>query len=75
MTKRTASALLWFVAGWYAWATVATVGDLTPVFGPLLGAALAAVFAGDPMHKIWTPPISGDRVNSGLGSIDGHAQA
>jgi hypothetical protein len=73
MTKRIAAALLWFFAGWYGWAFIATVGDLTPLFGPVLGAVLAAVVAGDPMHWIWTPRVSYDRIRSRLESI--HAGA
>jgi hypothetical protein len=46
--------LLWFFAGWYAWALIASAGDLTPLVGPVL--VLASVFW-DPMHKIWTPGI------------------
>jgi hypothetical protein len=73
MTKRIAAALLWFFAGWYAWAFIATVGDLTPLFGPVLGAVLAAVFAGDPMHRIWMPRVSHARIKRRLESI--HATA
>lgn len=75
MTKRIAAALLWFFAGWWTWAFIANAGDLTPLFGPVLGAALAAVFAGDPMHRIWTPRVSNDRINNRLESIHAHAQA
>ena len=73
MVKRIAAGLLWFLAGWYAWAFIASVGDLTPLWGPVLGATLAAMFAGDPMHRIWTPRVSTDRINSRLEAI--HTQA
>lgn len=69
MTKRIAAALLWFYVGWSSWAFIANAGDLTPFFGPVLGAALAAVLAGDPMHRIWTPRVSRDLINSRLESI------
>jgi hypothetical protein len=73
MTKRIAAALLWFFAGWYAWAFIASVGDLTPLFGPVLGTVLASVFAGDPMHTIWTPRVSKRLIRRRLESI--HAAA
>lgn len=73
MTKRIAAALLWFFAGWYTWAFIATVADLTPLLGPVLGAALAGVVAGDPMHWIWTPRVANDLIRSRLESI--HASA
>ncbi len=72
MTKRIAAALLWFFAGWYAWAFIASVGDLTPLWGPVLGATLAAFIAGDPMHRIWTPRVSTKRINARLQSL--HAE-
>jgi len=75
MTKRIAAALLWFFAGWYAWALIAIAGDLTPLFGPVVGAALAAVFAGDPMHRIWTVRVSNDLIKSRLESIHANAHA
>jgi hypothetical protein len=74
MTKRIAAALLWFFAGWSTWAFIANAGDLTPLFGPVLGAVLAAVFAGDPMHRIWTPRVSRDLVRSRLESMYANAQ-
>jgi hypothetical protein len=75
MTKRIAAALLWFFVGWYTWAFIAIVGDLTPLFGPVLGAALASVFAADPMHRIWTPRVSNERIKSRLESIHVNAHA
>jgi hypothetical protein len=53
MKKRVAAALLWFYTTWYAWAMVASVIGLSDLFGPVLGAVVAAVIAGDPMHRIW----------------------
>jgi hypothetical protein len=73
MTKRIVAALLWSFAGWGTWAFIASVGDLTPLFGPVLGAVLAAVFAGDPMHRIWMPRVSKKLIKSRLESI--HATA
>ena len=53
MRKRIISAFLWFYGGWYAGALVAEFFHISPMLGPILGAALAAVFAGDPRHVIW----------------------
>ena len=63
MFKRAASALLWFLAGWYGWSFIASATDLAPVWGPILGTILAAVIAGDPMHRIWAPRGSAERVS------------
>jgi hypothetical protein len=54
MKKRIAVALLWFYATWYAWMVLAEFAGLTDLVGPVLGAAAAALMAGDPMHRIWT---------------------
>lgn len=53
MTKRAVSALLWFSAGWYAWAFVAAATGLTDLLGPVLGTIMAAFVAGDPVHMVW----------------------
>lgn len=55
MKKRVIVALLWFYAAWVAWAMVAQLTGLSELAGPVLGAAAAAFFAGDPLHRIWTP--------------------
>lgn len=73
MTKRIAAALLWFFAGWYAWGLIAYLGDLTPLFGPVLGTVLASVVAGDPMHRIWGPRVSMRLIKRRIESI--HATA
>src|SRR5512143_2336014 len=54
MTKRIAAALLWFIAGWYAWNVFAWMAGMPELGGPVVGAALAALFAGDPFGRIWT---------------------
>lgn len=69
MVKRIAVAFLWFFASWYTWAVIASVGGLTPFWGPVLGATLAGILAGDPMHRIWKPRVSSDRINNRLESI------
>ena len=70
MIKRIGSGLLWFLAGWCSWGFVAFVGDLSPLWGPVLGAALAAIVAGDPLHRIWVPLISVERVEGRLESAN-----
>ena len=54
MKKRIAVGLLWFYATWVAWAIVAQFTGLSEVAGPVLGVAAAALFAGDPLRRIWT---------------------
>ena len=71
--KRTAAGLLWFFAGWCIWAALSAACELTPLFGPVLGATLAAFVAGDPMHRIWGPRVRTDRINARLHSL--HAEA
>jgi hypothetical protein len=54
MKKRVAAALLWFYATWYAWSMLASFVGAPDLFGPVVGAAVAALIAGDPMHRIWS---------------------
>lgn len=58
MNKRILAAVLWFFAGWYGWAIAAEFLGLPAVIGPMLGAAAAALIAGDPFHAIWTERAS-----------------
>lgn len=53
MKKRLLSAALWFYAGWTFGAMLAAVIGVSPVLGPLMGAAAAGLFAGDPRGIIW----------------------
>lgn len=53
MKKRIAAAVLWFYAGWMAWSILAFAVGLPEIIGPVAGAVLAAVFAGDPTGRIW----------------------
>ena len=55
MTKRVLAAMLWFYTGWYAGAMIAAYLGVSPLLGPLLGAAAAGLIAGDPRRIIWTP--------------------
>ena len=56
MTKRVVAAFLWFYTGWYAGAMIAAVLGVNPVIGPIVGAAAAGFFVGDPLRIIWTRP-------------------
>jgi hypothetical protein len=58
MTKRIVAALLWFYAGWYAGAIMAEFIGVSPVLGPLIGAAAAGLIAGDPRRLIWKRPAT-----------------
>jgi hypothetical protein len=53
MKKRVAATLLWFYSLWYAGAMIASLFGLSPVLGPILGTAAAAIVGGDPRHLIW----------------------
>ncbi len=53
MTKRILAAFLWFYTGWYAGAMLAELFSLSPVLGPIIGAAAAGLIVGDPRHLIW----------------------
>ena len=60
MAKRIASALLWFMAGSYAWAFIAYAMDAPAIWAPVVGTILAATIAGDPLHRIWNAHASID---------------
>jgi hypothetical protein len=53
MKKRLLAGLLWFYVTWFAWAFIAAFSGMTELAGPVLGAAVAMVIAGDPMGRIW----------------------
>lgn len=53
MKKRVLTGLLWFYATWYAWSMVAALAGLPELFGPVVGAAVAMLVAGDPFGRIW----------------------
>ena len=55
MKKRVLSAFLWFYCGWYAGAMIAHVAGVSPLLGPIIGAAAAFLIAGDPRGIIWHP--------------------
>lgn len=53
MKKRVLAVFLWFYAGWYAGAILAEFTGVSELIGPVLGAATAALFVGDPRGIIW----------------------
>ena len=54
MKKRVLAAMLWFYAGWYAGAILAEFLGVSPVLGPVIGAAAAGLILIDPRRIIWT---------------------
>ncbi len=56
MKKRILAAFLWFYCGWYGGALLADFIGVSPLLGPILGAALAALVVGDPRRIIWSAP-------------------
>jgi len=57
MKKRAFAAILWFYTGWYAGAMIAVLLGISPVLGPIIGAAAAALIVGDPRRIIWTSRV------------------
>jgi hypothetical protein len=53
MKKRILAVFLWFYAGWYCGAILASFFGISPMLGPIIGAAAAALIAGDPRGIIW----------------------
>ena len=53
MKKRVFAAFLWFYTGWYGGALLAEFVGVSPVLGPLIGAAAAGLIVGDPRRIIW----------------------
>ncbi len=56
MKKRVLATVLWFYAGWYTGAMIASLAGLSPALGPILAVAAAGIIAGDPRRLIWTRP-------------------
>jgi len=53
MKKRIFATFMWFYVGWYGGAMLAEFLGVSPVLGPIIGAAAAALFVGDPRKIIW----------------------
>ena len=73
MKTRAAAALLWFYAAWYAGGMVAHVLGLSPALGPILGAAAAAIVAGDPRRIIWSRAMNAEGAMAATQSPTTHA--
>ncbi|HEY4634033.1 MAG TPA: hypothetical protein VIH00_08970 [Candidatus Limnocylindrales bacterium] len=54
MTKRIVAGALWFFAGWYGGALLAEFLGISVFIGPVIGAAAAALVAGDPFRVFWS---------------------
>ena len=61
MKKRAFAAVLWFYVGWYGGAVLAEFLGVSPLLGPIIGAAAAALFVGDPRRIIWSDLASNGR--------------
>ncbi|MBA2372806.1 MAG: hypothetical protein H0V74_01200 [Chloroflexi bacterium] len=66
MKKRAVAVFLWFYSGWYAGAMLADALTISPVLGPIIGAAAAALIAGDPRRIIWSRPSMVVRSNGAM---------
>jgi hypothetical protein len=55
MKKRIFATFMWFYVGWYGGAILAEFLGVSPALGPIVGAAAAALFVGDPRKIIWSP--------------------
>jgi hypothetical protein len=58
MSKRVFAAILWFYTGWYAGAFITAYLGVSPLIGPILGAAAASLFVGYPRRIIWSRRVS-----------------
>ena len=65
MKKRVLSTLLWFYAGWTLGSLLSFSLGISPAIGPILGAAVSALFVGDPRRIIWSK-VSSPRSNLNL---------
>jgi hypothetical protein len=66
MKRRILAIFMWFYAWWYAGAIVADVFGVSPMLGPIIGAAAAALFVGDPRKVIWSSRSMGRVRGNGL---------
>ncbi|HEV8697940.1 MAG TPA: hypothetical protein VGQ89_09620 [Candidatus Limnocylindrales bacterium] len=69
MKKRIFAAFLWFYTGWYGGAILSEFLGVNPVLGPLIGAAAAALFVGDPRRIIWTTKSIAPSIAARAGAI------
>ena len=54
MKRRIFATFMWFYVGWYGGAMLAEYLGVSPLLGPIIGTAAAALFAGDPRRIIWS---------------------
>jgi hypothetical protein len=66
MKKRAFAALLWFYVGWYGGAMLAEFLGVSPLIGPMVGAAASALFVGDPRGVIWSRGMNRARARQRL---------
>ena len=53
MKKRLFATLVWFYAAWYGGAVIAYFLDVSPLLGPVMGIAAAALIGIDPRGRVW----------------------
>jgi len=68
MQKRVAAAVLWLLAGWTAGSFLTFTIGVSPLLGPILGIAGAALFAGDPRRIIWSQRVEAASADSTAGA-------
>lgn len=61
MNKRIAAAVLWFFACWTAGSFLTYTVGISPLIGPIIGAAAAGLVALDPRGIIWARPAEAAR--------------
>jgi hypothetical protein len=68
MLKRSAAALLWFLAGWCCYELAWSLTGIPRSFGPVVGTVLAVFVTADPLALFWPrsshamdPTTIGDR--------------
>jgi hypothetical protein len=69
MVKRILAAFLWFYAGWYGGALLASFLGLNPALGPIIGAAAAALIVGDPRQLIWKAKSIGPAIAASAAAV------
>jgi hypothetical protein len=57
---------MWFYAFWYAGAIIADAFGVSPLLGPIVGAAAAALFVGDPRKIVWSTRVDRARAKQRL---------
>jgi hypothetical protein len=73
--KRLVAATLWLFAMWYLGSFVAYMLNVPDLLGPALGITSGVIVGIDPRHRIWTPRVSTDRINSRLKTLHVISQA